>query len=129
MNKKKVLIVDDEKDFTDMIKMNLEERGDYEVKAENKGMKALAAAKTFKPDLILLDVIIKDKDGGSVRHELKSDPVTKEIPIVFLTATVDENQVPEDDNMIGGYTFLSKPVSVEKLISCIDNKIAEYRGY
>ena len=123
MKKKKILIIDDEKDFTEMIKLNLEDTGEYEVKAEDKGVNALRAAKSFKPDLILLDIIIKDMDGGAIRHQLKTDKATKDMPIVFLTATVDASKVPPEDNVIGGYTFLAKPISTERLIEAIKSKI------
>lgn len=121
--KKKILIIDDEKDFTEMIKLNLEETGTYEVRTEDKGLNALSVARSFKPDLILLDIIIKDLDGGSIRHQLKTDEATKNIPIVFLTATVSASKVPPEDDMIGGYTFLAKPVSTARLIECIKSKI------
>ena len=119
MIKKKILIIDDEKDFTDMIKLNLEDTGKFQVFTEDKGMQALNTAKRCRPDLILLDVIIMDLDGGAIRHQLKNDPNTKNIPIIFLTATVDAAQVPQDDNVVGGYVFIAKPVSVSALVRSI----------
>ena len=123
MLKKKILIIDDEKDFTDMIKLNLEDAGRYQVFTESLGRQGLAAAKRCKPDLILLDVIIMDLDGGAIRHQLKNDPETKNIPIIFLTATVDAAQVPPEDNIIGGYMFIAKPVSVNALIRSIEKAL------
>ena len=123
MLKKKVLIIDDEKDFTDMIRLNLEDTGKYQVFTESRGLQALSTAKHCKPDLILLDVIIMDLDGGAIRHQLKNDPQTKNIPIIFLTATVDAAQVPVEDNMIGGYMFIAKPVSVDTLVSSIEKAL------
>lgn len=63
---KKILIVDDEEDFTKLIKLNLERTGEYEVEIENGGLRGLAAAREFKPDLILLDILMPDMEGGEV---------------------------------------------------------------
>ena len=119
MDRKKILIVDDEKDFTAMIKLNLEQRGNYEVKAENKGVDAVATAKKFKPGLIFLDIVMPDMDGGTILFNLKNDIQTRGIPVVFLTAIVTESEVTSSDNIISGYPFLAKPVSVKKLLEYV----------
>ena len=64
--KKRILLVDDEPAFTRLMKLNLECNSAYEVKVENDGGKALAAARAYRPDLIFLDVIMPDVDGGQV---------------------------------------------------------------
>ena len=71
--KKKILIVDDEVDLTMLVKLNLEKTGRYEVRAENRAVKALAAGREFKPDLLLLDVMMPDLDGGDVLAQFKDD--------------------------------------------------------
>jgi CheY-like chemotaxis protein len=121
--KKKILVVDDEESFTKLIKLNLEQTGKYEVKTENKGLLALAAAREFKPDLILLDVIMPETDGGDVCYQLKNEKDTENIPIVFLTAAVNEEEVKESSGVIGGHPFIAKPVSVERLINVIEKNI------
>jgi len=126
--KKKILVVDDEKDFTAMIKLNLGERGNYEVKTENKGADALAAARKFKPDLIFLDIIMPDMDGGAVLFQLKGDIMTRDIPVVFLTAIMTESEVVSSDNIVSGYPFLAKPVSVKKLIECVKKYTSNNKG-
>lgn len=123
MEKKRILVIDDEKDFADMVKLNLESTGNYEVRTENKGRNALAAAREFKPNLIFLDIIMADMDGGAVRFNLKGDADTTDIPVVFLTAIVTDSEVDDRGNMIGGYPFLAKPVSVDKLIECINKNL------
>jgi len=60
---KKILVVDDEAVLTKMIKMNLERTGNYEVRTENQGSKALQATREFKPDLIFMDVMMPDMSG------------------------------------------------------------------
>jgi len=125
MSKKKILLIDDEANFTELVKLNLEETGMYEVRAENNGKDGIAATEEFKPDLIFLDVIMPDMDGGDVAQEIKSNPQTEDIPIVFLTALVQEKEVTSKQGNIAGRSFLAKPVSVEKLIECIRQNIKE----
>jgi len=123
MGKKKVLIIDDEKNFTDMVKLNLEETGRFTVRVENKGSSGYSAAKDFKPDLILLDIMMPDKDGGNVLYEIKNDDEMKNIPVVFLTAIVKTNEDPSIDGHISGKPYLAKPVNFGKLVDCIDHNV------
>src|SRR5712664_1679587 len=92
MEKKRVLIIDDEPSFTRMVRLNLEKTGQFEVREENKATSALAAAREFKPDLILLDVIMPSMDGGDVASQIQNDRILKGTPIVFLTATVSNRE-------------------------------------
>ncbi len=123
MGKIKILIVDDEQTFTEMVKLNLEETRKFEVRTENKGTKALAAAREFNPDIILLDIIMPDMTGSEAAEKLKDDPFTKNIPIVFLTAVVTKEEEKKGNGIIGGNFCLAKPISVEELISFIENKV------
>jgi two-component system, OmpR family, response regulator len=126
VEKKKILMVDDEQDFTKMAKLNLEETGEYIVMVENNSNNALKTAKEFKPDLILLDVIMPDMDGGDVVSALKSDNALKDIPVVFLTAIIRRGEINSpEDGFIGGHPFIAKPVSVKDLIKCIEEHITK----
>ncbi|MEE8360183.1 MAG: response regulator [Candidatus Omnitrophota bacterium] len=120
MAKKKILIVDDEEAITDMLKMNLEMSGEFEVRTENKGANALNVAREFRPNLILLDVMMPDKDGGELANDIKRDAVIGNTPIVFLTAALTKEEAALQNNKIGGYPFMAKPVSLEDLIDCIN---------
>jgi CheY-like chemotaxis protein len=120
MVKKKILVVDDEEGFTKLVKLNLERTGRYEVRTESKGLLGLAAAKEYKPDLIFLDIIMPDLDGGDVCYQLENDKETKSIPIVFLTAVAKKEEVRENWGTIGGHPFIAKPVSARELIDCIE---------
>ncbi|MCF7874594.1 MAG: response regulator [Candidatus Omnitrophica bacterium] len=120
MEKKKILIIDDEENFTRLVQLNLEETGRYEVKTVNKGSFGIAAAKEFKPDLILLDILMPDIEGGEVAFQLKNDKDVKNIPIVFLTAVATKEQVEKSSGFIGGHPFIAKPVDAEELIECIE---------
>lgn len=120
MSAKRVLVVDDERATTTLLKSRLEKAGTYEVRTENSGEAGLRAAREFKPDLILLDVMMPDLDGDEVAGQLRQDPNTSGIPIVFLTAIVTQEDVGEGDGIIGGNRFLAKPVDPEKVIDCVD---------
>ena len=120
MDKKRILIVDDEKDFTRMVKLNLEETGKYIVRTENIGRQALAAAREFKPHIILLDIVMPDTDGGEIAHNISLDEELSRIPLVFLTAIVKDDEVKSQAGVIGGHTFIAKPVTTDKLIACIE---------
>ena len=123
MENKKILVVDDEEHFTAMVKLNLEDRGNYEVRTENKGSNALAAAKEFNPDIIILDVIMPDMAGGEVVQQLKAEELTKDIPIVFLTALVTKDEETAGQGIEGDNLYIAKPVTVERLIDFIENRI------
>ena len=120
MEKKRILIVDDEASFTRMVRLNLEKTGAYEVREENKATGALAAARDFKPDLIFLDVIMPTMDGGDVASQIRKDRNLRDTPIVFLTATVSHREAGQAGLNSGGSLFLAKPVSLENLIACIN---------
>ncbi|HBG60462.1 MAG: hypothetical protein A2Y03_04165 [Omnitrophica WOR_2 bacterium GWF2_38_59] len=124
MNCKKVLIVDDEKGFTSMLKLNLESIGAFEVKVVNESKYALMTAKQFLPDVILLDIIMPEKEGPDVAIEIRNDPTLKNIPIVFLTATITRDEVQSQNGWIGGNIFVAKPSSLKELLASIESSIA-----
>ena len=120
MDKQRILVIDDEVTFTKMLRLNLEKTGRFEVREENRGRRGAAAARDFKPHLIFLDVIMPDVDGGEVAAHIQSDSRFKDVPIVFLTATVSPREVGAEGARRGGLLFLAKPVTTEQLIECID---------
>ncbi len=124
MEKKRRLIIDDEPAFTRMVKLNLEKTGGFEVREENKATSALATAREFKPDLILLDVIMPTLDGGDLAGQLQKDRLLSTTPIVFLTATVTPREAgPAGSLTRGGAVFIPKPVSLQNLIKCINENL------
>ena len=120
MEKKRVLLVDDEKSFTNLLKLNLEDTGRYEVRVENWAEDAYRAALEFRPNIILLDIIMPRLPGGNVAAQIKGDPELKDTPIVFLTAAVRKHQVEENDGIICDLPCLAKPVPVEDVIAAIE---------
>ncbi|MCF7871363.1 MAG: response regulator [Candidatus Omnitrophica bacterium] len=117
---KKVLIIDDEKDFCWFVKSNLEINGEFQIITSNSGKEGLKKAKEEVPDLILLDILIPDMEGPAVAEELANCRTTRDIPIIFLTAIVREE---EAERSIGGKQFIAKPVETEKLREAIRTTI------
>jgi len=120
--KKKVLLVDDEKSFTNLLKLNLEQTGNYDVRVVNWSEDALPAAREFKPDIMLLDIIMPRMPGGNVVAQIESDAGLKNLPIVFLTAAVQRSRVEEMDGIIGGRPCLAKPATMEEIVAMIERE-------
>jgi len=123
MNKPRILLVDDEPAFTRVMRSYLEDTGRFEVRMENDPTKVITAAREFRPDLVLLDVIMPDMDGGEVAAQLKSDPIQKNVKIVFLTAIVSKEDVSKNGAVIGGRPFLAKPVDAKALIERVEQEL------
>jgi len=117
--KRKILIVDDEKGFTSMLQLNLEAMGEYIVRVENESLHAIEAALQFKPDIILLDVIMPNVEGPDVAQEIRSQSALKETPIIFLTATITKDEVDAQHGRIGGHAFVAKPSNLTDLLDSI----------
>lgn len=125
MDKKKILVVDDEGGLTRMLKRNLEATNRYAVRTENNSTAAVGVAREFMPDLILLDVMMPELDGGEVAAKLKEDSQLARIPVVFLSAIVKKDETKPTGGDIGGCTFLAKPVKLDDLITCIEKHLGK----
>ncbi|MBI1841739.1 MAG: response regulator [Verrucomicrobia bacterium] len=123
MEKRRILIVDDESSLTRMVRLNLEKTGRFEVREENMAANALAAARAFSPDLILLDVLMPSMDGGDVQAQIRRNRRLKNVPIIFLTATVSAREAGAAGLSTQNGLFLNKPVSAERLIQVIDEHL------
>ena len=115
MSKKRIMLVDDESGFTRLLRLVLPA---YEICEENDSKRALETARKFKPQLLFLDVIMPEADGGTVAAQFQEDPELRHVPIVFLTAIMTPKEA-ETKHSIGGYEFLAKPVTKEKIIACV----------
>jgi CheY-like chemotaxis protein len=123
VSKKRILLVDDEPALTRMMRLNLEQTGRYEVREENRGANALAAAREFMPDLIFLDVMMPDMGGDEIAEQLDEDPQLQRINYVFLTAIVTKRETGRGAAEISGKTFLAKPVKRDELLAVADQLI------
>jgi len=88
VQRKRVLVIDDEDDIREVAEATLELTEEWEVLTANSGARGVAIAEAMKPDAILLDVMMPDMDGPATLAELQRNPATKEIPVIFLTAKV-----------------------------------------
>ena len=123
MNKKRILLVDDEIGFTRLLKLNLEQRADYDVRVENWPDQALNAAREFRPDLVLLDMIMPRMIGHEVAASFLADVTLKGTPIVFLSA-VGNRKSAEAPTRTGGFPYITKPASLEELIAGIERHLS-----
>jgi CheY-like chemotaxis protein len=122
MDKKRILVVDDSDDITGPLKLYLERTGSFAVRVEREGTKGLQAAKEFRPDLILLDIMMPDMDGGDVAAAIEEDEEVKEIPIVFLTATVTKAEMGQVGT-VGGRAILSKMLTLQEIIDYLKKRL------
>ena len=100
----RLLIIDDEEPFTRLSKLLLEDEG-YVVETLNDPTHAITAACQFKPDLIILDVIMPQKSGVEVGQEMEAHDQTKDIPILFLTAAISRDNHATWDSGMEGITY------------------------
>ncbi len=114
----KILVIDDEPEITEVIDAFLKSSG-YEVLTENQAIVAVEKVKEFKPDLILLDIMMSGMDGYQVCEELKKQPDTKNIPILFLTGK-DSRDDSGKSFKVGGDMFIKKPFSGDRLLEIIN---------
>lgn len=112
-NMKRILVVDDEQDLCEILKFNLETEG-YEVETANSAEEALEMdIASF--DLLLLDVMMGGMSGFQLAKQLKDNPMTANVPIIFLTARDTENDTVTGFN-IGADDYISKPFSIREVM-------------
>ena len=115
----KILVIDDEHDILDTVSVRLT-AGGYSVITADTGEGGFAKAVSEKPDLILLDVMLPDIDGGQVAAKLRANAVTRKTPVVFLTCIVSGKEM-EGKDKIGGNFFIAKPFKGEELLAKIED--------
>jgi CheY-like chemotaxis protein len=120
MDKKKLLLVDDEETLLITLKDALEFSDKYEVRTVQDSTKALDAVREFRPDLVVLDVMMPDMDGGEVAAAIWDDPTLKDTPILFQTAVLTRDEETKHHGQSGREHFIVKPATVEELMTAID---------
>jgi DNA-binding response OmpR family regulator len=116
--KKKLLIVEDEKDLVEMVKFRLEASG-YEATTAYDGQEGLDKAHKEKPDLIILDIMLPKLDGYKVCRLLKFDEKYKNIPIIMFTARAQESDKKTGED-VGADAYITKPFDSQVLLSKIE---------
>jgi CheY-like chemotaxis protein len=120
--KRRILIVDDDPDATHLVKVLLERTGQYLVLEENDATKARQSARDFQPDLILLDIVMPEADGGEVAAQIDADPELQNTPIIFLTALVTRAEA-KAGLRAQGHSFVAKPISIPEVINAIEQHL------
>ncbi|MCA9735266.1 MAG: response regulator transcription factor [Deferribacteres bacterium] len=114
---KKILIVDDEEDIVQLLQFNLQKEG-YEIFSANDGLTALDLAQSQKPDLVLLDVMLPELDGYDIIRELRKNPATEHIAVIFLTAK--DSEFDEVLGLeLGADDYIVKPIRMRTLVARI----------
>ncbi|MBL7684218.1 MAG: response regulator transcription factor [Flavipsychrobacter sp.] len=121
----KILIVDDEPDIVEFISYNLKGKG-YLISTARDGVEAIRKAKDFRPDLILLDIMMPNKDGIQTIKELRMMPEFEETAIIFLTALSDEKSEIEGLK-VGADDYIAKPIKPELLATRIRTALRRFR--
>lgn len=111
---KKILIVDDEPDVTELVSYHLKAKG-YQVEAVNNPNVSIGAARSFLPDLAILDIMMPDLNGIQICRMLRADPQLKRVPIIFLTAKAEENDRIQGFE-VGCDDYICKPFSPKELV-------------
>ena len=118
-NKRRILIIDDEKDFLKITKLNLEETGRFEVMALSNAKDMISWLHNFKPDVILLDLVMPGIGGIEACEMLNKDPLGQKVPVIILSALekdVDKLSVYKKGIM----DYLVKPIEKKDLIAKIE---------
>jgi DNA-binding response OmpR family regulator len=115
MAKDKILAIDDEEDILELLRFNLTKEG-YQVCSASTGEEALSLARAERPDLVLLDLMLPGIDGLEVARRLKADPITRNMPIVMLTAKGEESDIVAGLEL-GAEDYITKPFSRKVLVA------------
>ncbi|MDR0704937.1 MAG: response regulator [Planctomycetaceae bacterium] len=118
--KRKILVVDDDRELVELICDVLERDGRFETKAVNNGFDAGMMVKEYRPDLIVLDVMLPDINGKEVCVRVRSDDSLEEVKIICISGMVEDDKILEL-RMAGANDFLQKPFETEKLIERMCN--------
>ena len=123
--KTKILIVDDDPLLAKTVVSYLNQVGTFKAKSETNPVKALKACRRFKPDLILLDIMMPEKDGFSVLEDLKDTFPISEIPVIMVTA-LDTDEAKMQSLELYSEAFITKPFSMGSLLKTIEKTLEQY---
>ncbi|SRR6266550_1604024 len=121
-SKSRVLIVDDNSRFARSAQLFLEQTGNYFACALNDPRRALETARSFKPDLVLVDLIMPQADGLEVATQLEADWALHEVPIVFVTALITPEEA-RAGRRIDGHRIVAKPVRSSDLLRIVEENL------
>ena len=121
-DKSRILIVDNNAQFADRVRLLLEATGNYIACAVNDPRRALETARSFKPDLVVVDLIMPQADGLEVAAQLEGDWALHAVPIVFMTALITPEEA-RDGRRINGHRVVPKPTHGFDLIKVVEENL------
>ena len=120
METKKILIIEDEENISNILKLNLEMEG-FEVRTANNGYHGFEEALGFRPDLITLDVLMPGRDGWDTLRELKGDERTRSIPVVMISVMPDRGRAGD----LGATHYLVKPFLFNQVLEVVNRELVD----
>ncbi|MCF7887536.1 MAG: response regulator [Candidatus Omnitrophica bacterium] len=123
--RKKILVVDDEEDLTYFLKANLEIEENYEVFTVTRAKDAFKSALKYKPDLIILDIMMPHVDGIEILEKIKNSKKTLDIPVIVLSAKIDDATKIKAAKLYDE-CYITKPVQIEELKEKIKEVFLHY---
>ena len=118
----RILIVDNSSQFTRSARLLLEQTGNYVACAVNDPRRALETARSFKPDLVLVDLIMPQADGSEVAAQLEADWALHSVPIVFVTSLITPEEA-RDARRIDGHRISAKPHTAAELLRIVEESL------
>jgi len=120
-----ILVVDDIPNIRELMETALKFKGGYRVVTAGNGLEALEAIKRERPALVITDILMPKMDGFNLVHQMRLSPMTRDIPVIFLSATYI---APEDKHfavMIGATRFIEKPIDIDLLMKTIQELLTQ----
>ena len=118
----RVLIIDDEKEFTDLLQMQMRRCANVHLRVVNQSDKAIDAARQFKPEIILLDIVMPGLDGGELLHRFEEDENLKNIPVIVVSALTTHDET-SSGLTASGHALVAKPIKTEQLVKRIEEAL------
>jgi DNA-binding response OmpR family regulator len=120
--RKKLLIVDDDQDLVDLMRDGFERDGRFEIRTANNGFDAGMQVKEFRPDLVVLDVMLPDINGREVCQRVRSDRTMDTVKILCISGMVEADKIA-DLRSAGANDFMQKPFSIDQLIERVCDQL------
>jgi CheY-like chemotaxis protein len=127
MSKEKILCIEDEPQMIDLIRLILETQG-YRVVAAQGGEEGLAKMRSEQPDLILLDIMMPEMDGGDVYHRMQQEPELNQIPVIVVTAKAAPIDKVLWMNVAQVDDYVTKPFGPDDLLTSVERVLARRAG-
>jgi adenylate cyclase len=120
LDTKRILIIEDEENISNILKLNLEVEG-FEVRVAGDGASGFTTALDFRPDLITLDVLMPQRDGWDTLRDLKTDERTRSIPVVMISVVPEQKKAID----LGAQHYLVKPFHFDQVLQVIHGELEE----